>query len=325
MRNVALPVTIAPYPHIIADNVLTAGEVSDCLKHWPEQSELCPEPGGLKRHWIELCVQNKFTPTINEYWKEFFKHRLLSIYYRISEQFAPYIVHRFGPLSGLFFSQLTLIQADNDFILHDMHTHYPIGPDWIFTTLIHLDDNDQEDRGSRLYRPQNIESLHDGNMLNRLKFAANLFPELEPTVDTGFRPGRLVAFLESPLALHGSTPFNNSKAYGTRKMIRLHMLVPKIDLHKRFGVEHGGQFHDMIHSLIASEGIYESTTSPSYFDTALQALNADFDMEKLWRTKPKIFQNKRNIFLQKRNILGSNWKTLPEESTVNTSKFAQSL
>jgi len=300
-------VKLDPYPHLIMDGVLDPDEIDICLRNWPSGKTMSPEPGGLNRRWTELCVQNRFTdPAVKTgggFWVDFFNHTLEPIYANIARIFMPFIRSKLlNELLYLFYSQLTLLQADDDFVLHGVHTHYAIGPQWLFTVLIYLDDDDAINRGTRLYGIEQLSSVLDGSLLERLEIVANRFKPF-PSVDTGFLPGRILAFFEGPLALHGSTPFKLDRKLGKRKMIRLHATAPQEDLVRAYGAPNGSEFQMEINRVISKGGVFDPNAHPDWFKTSIAGIERDFEAARIWQNNSEYFNSPQS--------LDEEWRTLP--------------
>ncbi len=272
-----------PFPSFVCDDVVTSDEIAEILDHWPDQAVMTDEPGmGGTRSWVELIIQDelqdltKLGPN-NFFWENFTKTKLASLIQEIARIFEPYIKSRLSAFDyrECFVGQATLFQANDDFELHGVHTHYSIGPHWIFTGLLQIDDGASNERGSRFYGLDEEPEV----VTAKLDVVRNHFPAHKPVIDTGFQPGRLVTFLEGPTSLHGSTPFTPKGNQGCRKIIRFHILSKLEVFRVSYGVEAPSDFTKAVYQLIEDGG------APICDQTAaiMGCLNRDFQLAEQWK------------------------------------------
>lgn len=192
-----------PFPFMIVDDVVPPYIRSLAVKRWPSE-RMTPEPGGLNRRWADLITaDNDQSRELGLFWWWFTARYGKPILRAVFDKFKHECEAKNGA-RNIWIGQLTCFEAESEFIEHPPHAHWDIGPEWLFTVLIHLDDNGRTDRGTRLYRQK-----------------AN--GDMSTVVDTGFSPGRMLAFFEAQNAYHGSTPFEGGSS--GRKMIRAHVLA----------------------------------------------------------------------------------------------------
>ena len=118
------------------------------------------------------------------------------------------------------------------------HCHFNEGV-WLFTILIHIEDNIPQNsnysRGNTMFALSNEwkeKSVKDMALeLSRYKSARpsmNLFDNFTETIP--FKEGRVYSFLETCLSYHGfdnATRENSRDNDGRRKMIRVHVSAPE--------------------------------------------------------------------------------------------------
>lgn len=193
-----------PFPYMLVDNVLPERLMHAAVRHWPAD-RMMQEPGGLNRRWAYLISKDAINPAMScgLFWLYFTLRYGRPILRSVFKKFKADCEAKNGA-RDIEIAQLVCFDAESDFIEHPPHAHWDIGPEWLFTVLIYLDDNGRDDRGTRLYRRQPDSTF-------------------STALDTGFVPGRMLAFFESPDAYHGSTPFDGG-ADG-RKIFRAHVLA----------------------------------------------------------------------------------------------------
>jgi hypothetical protein len=191
-----------PFPHMIVDDALPRNVLAQAVRRWPDK-HMVPEPGGLNRRWVHLIQSNRLVPSLKcgPFWFWFALRYGRPLLRAVFEKFRPDCEAKNGA-KDINIGQLVCFDAESEFVEHTPHSHWGNGPDWLFTVLIYIDDNGRTDRGTRLFREE-----RDG--------------AFSTAADTGFAPGRMLAFFEAQNAYHGSTPFQVGS--GGRKILRAHV------------------------------------------------------------------------------------------------------
>ncbi|MEP4379693.1 MAG: hypothetical protein ABJ215_00595 [Alphaproteobacteria bacterium] len=244
------PVHSAPFPHVQLTDVLPEDVLADILAHWPQPDEFEPEWGNSTRGWRLLVHDDKiFAPPgarHQEFWESVTRSHLTPFIEALAERFSPFWALRYGgPVQRLNVVQLCCFTASPEFVFHPPHHHSNHGPHWLFTGLLYLDDNGGVDRGTRLYRVNGLETFRDREFYNLL--ANDGAAPVEPAHDSGFRTNGMLAFLDSPVSFHGSTPFDtNVDARGERKIIRMHVAASLEDFQRAFGIPSPDEYREAV-------------------------------------------------------------------------------
>jgi len=266
---------VEPFPHIILLNALSVDDLKQVQCHWPEYDKFVAEPGGLGRSWCDLVIEDNWTDTSlldedNSFWRNFITETLHPIYEMVHAALGPLAKHRYGFVPDLRLQQLTLMQSEPEFSVHPAHKHFQFAPEWVFTTLIQIDDAGNEGRGSRLYKYPGMREVINGPPKLQAEFALTQFPECDAALDIPFRPGQMVAISEGPWCIHGSTP---GIGPGPRRIIRCHARIDRQEAAKSYGCEPGNPFTAHL-GRIASGEIKSGQT--------VDALKRDISAPKLW-------------------------------------------
>lgn len=249
-------IRLSPYPNVYIENVLSEDECDSILKHWPEQSYLMPE--GNRRNLFDFMFDDvsridQLQNNIQPFWTDMLSGKLNQILTNVANIFAPYIGMKFGndvPKNvELQIHRLMCLEAEDGFEEHKPHAH-AAAPNWTFTWLLYINDNDRGDRGTTLYK---IDGLRKYNLIDHRGFFGKLFnikpvksnfgwpdvfmhtfPECKftPESEGKFKSGSILAFLDSPISIHGSTPFDLSKKQAGRKLVRGHVSLNSNDVNR---------------------------------------------------------------------------------------------
>jgi hypothetical protein len=244
----AAPLRLEPFPHFVADGVLSLSLLRLIRLYWPRRCDFAPEGGGeLFRSWVYLTASDvDVTDTISGRWRRcfwgWFVQQVAPVLIRaIFERFAPFRAP-FGLGSPAYsVGQLVCFEASARFTEHGPHTHYSHGPFWLYTALLQVDDDAGAERGTRLFSVEGLDPESDELYWQVLQnsWGSESVPgspiAVKPAVDSGFAPGRLLAFADTPVSVHGSTPAPSGGPRG-RKVLRLHVLMTPADAARLYGV-----------------------------------------------------------------------------------------
>ena len=193
------------------------------------------------RRWTPLVGGNSlYTPLLTEharYWDEVVQRVLLTWIGEVFQAFLPFFAARIGAApQGVDVGQLVLMDSRRDFVEHGAHSHYDHGPDWLFTSLIYLEDCVDAERGTVLY---GVEGLDPSDDAQYFSLVANDFGShrLVERVDSGFAPGRMLAFVDGPTSIHGSRRADAAPRVEIgRRVVRTHVKMTDEDVERAFGM-----------------------------------------------------------------------------------------
>ena len=221
-----------PFPHLVVDDVLPRFMVRHMRSAWPSRESMEPEAlGTMDRYWKHLNVHGAdHTVDMEPFWQRFANQTMKAVHDALTKRFDGYVVtNDYRPAS------LVCFESGPGFVEHGRHTHYNHNPNWTLTLMIQVDDGDREDRGTRLYGLREFDPRDDNNYLTAVKSDTGS-QKTFTAKDIAFKPGRLWAFVDGPISIHGSTPFPNRVAVSKRKVIRAHLEMPH-----ELGVERYGE------------------------------------------------------------------------------------
>lgn len=235
-------VSLSPFPHIYATEVLDPETCRAITEHWPPFDAMVSEIT-QPRYLYELVEDDHvridgLPADIREFWHQTLHGPIQSVMERIADAFAPFIAAKFGhsvpreiPLR---IHRLMCLQAETEFVEHTPHTHLS-APDWVFTFLIYIDDEGQEDRGTSLYGVKNpdLDAEFDDLWMNRYTDATRIVEAQR----CHFGQGALCAFFDSPFSIHGSTPFELKRSNAGRRLLRAHVALEPAEAERIYGRE----------------------------------------------------------------------------------------
>lgn len=226
-------VKLDPFPHLYCERYLPIQICDEISAHWPKSETMAGETDIIgERSFADFAHDDQISlapfGAHQEFWRGALQSIVRPMLYDIAEAFLPFIAAKFGPSCpetiNLQIHRLMCLQAESGFVEHTPHSHCA-APNWVFTFLLYLDDCGREDRGTSLYRVSNTDLFESADcvLLNRFASATT-----EEAYRAPFRRGALLAFYDSPLSVHGSTPFKDSGEDSSRRILRGHIsLGPK--------------------------------------------------------------------------------------------------
>lgn len=248
-------------PHVVVDELFPPDVLRLIDEHWPEPEFFQPEVPGNYLFHMYSNVYGEMRQDSAAFWRYFNRDLYPVVMASLSETYHPILSSVFGDLvdEHLYLDYpLTLMQVDDAFNGHLMHTHHYHCPHWAFTTLIYIDRADEKSKGTTLYsiastRPDqiderifgsnyvstNIEKSADYAMynVNLGEVAADCEKK-----DVDYEYNRLFSFLDGPLALHGvEAGTNEGQKRRMRRILRTHSKIHHVPFYnllpKRIGSE----------------------------------------------------------------------------------------
>lgn len=239
-------------PHIVIDDIFTTDLAKSINDMWP----ISGFENEVKGNRILPITRNKYQNQIIEhfdFWSnfnEFIWPRLMS---SIAKRFEPYCNHIFGNLYTTNISldhPLTLMEANEDFDGHDMHTHFYHAPHWAFTVLIYIDDIDTLSEGTTLHALNPLDNKKNQSIScikteieRSTEIAFDTFRWLDPNkpsisysnLEVKYKFNRLFCFIDGPLSLHSVKKYSaiknkknlitQFKTQSRRRILRSHIKV----------------------------------------------------------------------------------------------------
>jgi len=237
----------APFPHVVADDVLTQDVYADILRHWPSSSTFTTDPHRTMRIMQFAEKFGEFSDEQKRFWAGFFDGPYRQILLRIRQIFAPWLDARFdGVIPPMHFDGLMLMEVDQSTDTganwgFPLHLHYPHDPLWMFTCLIYIDGTEGMTSGTTLYRP--VESP-EADLTRAARAAVHWkwyeIEDSELVVDReiAFRRNRLFAMLDGPLSFHAANMSpEEADRQTTRRILRAHVAAPVDYVEKIYGCD----------------------------------------------------------------------------------------
>lgn len=239
---------------------------------------------------------------------------------------------------------LTLMQADCDFLGHNMHTHFYHAPHWAFTVLIYVDPDDQLSEGTSLHALQPENGNHSeglscikGELQRCSDIAFDTFRWLDPSrphvkyVDKNipYKANRLIAFLDGPLSLHSVADYNDIKGKvdaiakdpekSRRRILRSHVKIHHAPFYKQMSKICGSEINPTMFmkcmapnaELTHREEKFKEKHLRNFFSHAVQRHSQITDIpegyEAAPRLVPSVVEKFKAIFSRQSDIDSSNY------------------
>lgn len=251
---------IKPYPHIIKDNFFDDRTLKNILYNWPDENLFSNEIPGIKlldlfhstqrtKHsFLEFFInllkkKRRISSESLDFWTNFLKFDIPKINSELYKTFKFDLFSKFSIKKTPDISQLNLMQASNLFIEHHVHNHHYHNPNWTFTVLIYLDDNNLKTPGTDIYEPKYNHKEEYKEFLTKFSITNPILSanskKLLRSKTVEFKKNRLFAFLDSPISYHGVKKTNLSKNFknGSRKILRLHCSYNEKTVNKIYGMD----------------------------------------------------------------------------------------
>tara|TARA_B100001250_G_scaffold222192_1_gene190557 strand:+ start:598 stop:1545 length:948 start_codon:yes stop_codon:yes gene_type:complete len=255
-----------PFPYIVQDNFLNSSLLEEVKENWPDESYFYDEIEGIQLIDLMYSAKSKkiittlihvLTGNLNymktrkflqknqkKFWSNFVDNELPKINETIYDCFKDILCSKFENInSAPGIEMINLMQANEKFNGHGIHNHHYHNPNWTYTMLLYIDDNEIETQGTDIYT---ITKKSNKNYIDNITdFALNhrIIPEPEGLLDEkktiDFKNNRLFAFLDTPISYHGVThgkiKNTNPLKFPCRKIIRLHAKYDSSYVKKLFG------------------------------------------------------------------------------------------
>lgn len=213
-------IVFEPFPHLVIYDALPKADFKILQKQWPGRSAMRHEPEH-DRYYGSIAGQDQLARD----WSDIRATVLTPVIDALGRRLQPFYARRFANTKPEFKQTvLTLHEAGEEFVEHRPHNHFVHNPEYAFTMLLAIEDNGSTARGTSLYGYENLPDQYctrDDDALMSMSSGLLHF-YLTKRTDVPFVPNRILAFLDGPFAIHGSTPFEVGKETGIRKMIVAH-------------------------------------------------------------------------------------------------------
>ena len=257
-----------PFPYIVKDNFLDVSLLNDINKNWPEDDYFFDEIEGIRLLDLGYSVKrNRIISTLKQllkrdlyslknrkflwgknksFWLNFFDNEIPKINEAIYYCFQESLSAKFGVNTIPELAMVNLMQSNKNFNGHGIHTHHYHNPNWTFTMLLYIDDQEEANApGTDIYsisekqNISNVDELTNFALKNRIITNPEGLLSKKKTIE--FRKNRLFAFMDTPISYHGVT---HSKALNNtpnkkqnRKIIRFHAKYDKSYVKKLYGFD----------------------------------------------------------------------------------------
>lgn len=251
-------------PHLIVDDIFSSQLINEINDMWPSNGFI----NEVKGNTILPIYSTKYRNLENwRFWKNFNEEIWPFLIASIAKKFEPFGMYLFGQNYKKYLSldhPLTLMQANDDFIGHDMHTHFYHAPHWVFTVLIYIDNSDSLSEGTSLHALQPLiggENLVSSCIITELDrttdIAFDTFRWLDPQkpdrkyldFPIQYKSGRLFTFLDGPLSLHSVKNYKNingkiesikrNSGLARRRILRSHVKVHHVPFYENLSKDYG--------------------------------------------------------------------------------------
>jgi hypothetical protein len=222
-----------PFPHIVIREALPAAEFQRIQRNWPDRNNMWHEKSH-DRYWAyyEGAAGVPKNVWLDPEWTAIKEELIDPMFAAIAARLRPWYKARYAGEPALEARLLALHEAGPDFVEHKAHTHFVHNPGYAFTVIYCVDDAGFACRGTTLYgfpdAGSETESSAEISLMN--KASGGLLHLMIPKVVIPFQPNRLLAFVDGPSSIHGSTPFDTSLVLpGMRRMILSHVTEHTIE------------------------------------------------------------------------------------------------
>ena len=347
-------------PNFFIDNIFTDELANLINTNWPKNNF----KNEVKGNYILPIYKANYSSLDNSnFWANFNENIWPTLMASIAQKFELFGNHIYGDDYKKFISldhPLTLMQADRDFIGHDMHTHFYHAPHWAFTVLIYIDNEDLLSEGTTLHALQpeignkNFSSSCISSELNRAaEISFDTFRWLDSNkpdrkyldLNISYKFNRLFTFIDGPLALHSVKKYttiedkvrsiHNNPKLARRRILRSHIKVHHEPFYKMLSKEYGIKIDPTVFMKLMSFDPILNINEEKFKSNYL--FNIYFDLVKKHSEFEKIFNNMNlncNLKLQatsissssfiqklKNNFINKNRKIYYEDFIFNFKKF----
>lgn len=295
-------------PHFVVDE-LFSNDLTQIINHmWPTngfQNE-------VKGNRIFPIFQNKYKLIEHgNFWSDFNISIWPHLLSAIAKKFEPYGYSIFGDLYRSHISPdhpLTLMEANNDYNGHDMHTHFYHAPHWTFTVLIYIDNLDTISEGTTLHslNPSN-ENVTNGLSCNKNELdrctnvAFDTFRWKDPqkpsitytNLEIDYKVNRLFCFMDGPLSLHSVK--NYSSINGKKELIDKYPMKSRRRILRSHVKIHHVPFYQYYSNLLKSNITPDFYMRAMKFDPTLTDEELSFKNNILFRLYKDMVEKHSNL------------------------------
>ncbi|MFD1628149.1 hypothetical protein [Azospirillum griseum] len=266
----------SPFPYLFADHVIGDDIIEKMLTHWPTGEEQTPEGynEGVYIHHVGMDGAYNFFPNMSldrrEFWNGCTEDVLKPIVEDALSRLLPSLdwvrLQDLANHPDIRIQHLMLMESRRGYRPHPAHTHFCHSPHWLMTLLIYLDDASESDRGTRIveFLPSRQSADDLATVCARIDEHFYLTPD--PLQHAGnvrlhevpFSRGSVLAFLETPDAVHAGPPLERAARTGARRrLVRMHISAHPEMVQRSFGVPHA-DFSSLAKDPAAQSGaVYE--------------------------------------------------------------------
>jgi hypothetical protein len=251
-------------PHLVVDDIFSSQLINEINDMWPSNGFI----NEVKGNAILPIYSGKYRNLKNwRFWENFNEEIWPFLIASIAKKFESFGMHLFGENYKKYISldhPLTLMQANDEFIGHDMHTHFYHAPHWVFTVLIYIDNLDSLSEGTSLHTLQPLiggENFGSSCIIKEIDrttdVAFDTFRWLDPLkpdrkyldLPIQYKTGRLFTFLDGPLSLHSVKNYKNingkidlikrNPGLARRRILRSHVKVHHQPFYENLSKDYG--------------------------------------------------------------------------------------
>lgn len=213
-----------PYPHFFLDGGFSDQLRSDVHRNWPGKGYFVGEmPGNY------ICNLSRVP---SHFWDLFRDQILPRIIAEVMGGFAPYIKARYPEETVFETFVCSLMQSRGDYGGHDVHNHHYHDPTFVATVLIYLDNVSDGHQGTTLLKTKaGVDEVSAAAQTLRWHDLTSEHETIE------YRPGRIFAFYDNPIAYHAVNPSKPGALFG-RRILRLHLRAVTQNCERIYGVDY---------------------------------------------------------------------------------------
>jgi len=237
-RITATPLSLFGSPYIVVDDLFSADMLRAINDQWPAEDAFQPEVPG---NWFLPLLKQDFgrlAPGPASFWRDFNERLFPAIVAAAAEAMTPLLDRVFDTLPQDHFRlqwPLALVQADETYAGHSIHTHMYHNPNWVFTVLVYVDPDDTVSQGtelnflhapgrspaSDLAAPSNYAAdeaeWRAATAMHTLQWASDAYTFSSKVIE--YKANRMLVFLDGPLAFHSVRFVNEDHSPDDRRAI----------------------------------------------------------------------------------------------------------
>jgi hypothetical protein len=331
-------------PHIVVDDLFSSELLQSINVKWPSNGFI----GEVKGNSL-LSVNKSDYKNIeySHFWRGINEEIWPYLMADLAEKFEFFGNQLFGKLYQSDISldhPLTLMQADCDFLGHNMHTHFYHAPHWAFTVLIYVDPDDQLSEGTSLHalQPENGKQSEGLSCIKEelqrcSDIAFDTFRWLDPSKphvkyadkNIRYKANRLIAFLDGPMSLHSVNDYSaipgkidalaKNPERSRRRILRSHVKIHHAPFYKQMSEICGSKIDPTMFmkcmapnaELTRREEKFKEEYLRNFYSHAVQRHSQMADISEDFEVAPKLassFMEKfKSIFSRQSDIDSNNY------------------